>query len=154
MFNALGNKSAFSVMLGFIRSFHEVVLGESLADHIPNELWKEALDIQEYGEELFNRARQRIKDEEIDSNNIIPCPRCGRPVCVLLEDTCRCYVCAAEEHLRECESCHRLVPESWTEPSWTGTSEDEMWQVYICKDCVDAAEDVYIQHLIDLKRGK
>lgn len=152
--NVTALKSAFSVMLGFIRSFHEVVLSESLADHMPKELWKQALEIQEYGQELFNRAAQQIKDEGIDPNDIISCPRCSRAACRLLEDTCRCYVCGAQEDLCECESCGNLVPESRTERSWTGISEDEMRKVYICKDCIDGAEDVYIQHLIDLRRGK
>lgn len=147
-------KAAFSVLFGFLRTFHEVVLKESLSDHIPENLWKEALEIQIYGEELFRRASQQMKDEDIDINNVIACKRCGRKSCVLFETSCRCYVCGVQEDLLECESCHRLVPKSLTEPSWNGNSEDEMGETYVCQDCIDAAEDEYIQHLIDLKRGK
>jgi len=147
-------KSAFSVLLGFIRTFHEVVLKEGLSDHLPDDLWKEALAIQEYGEELAKRAGQQIQDEGIDPNAVISCPRCGRISCVLQVDTCRCYVCGSEEDLVECESCHELVPRVQTERSWTGISEDEMWEVRICRNCIETGEDMYIQHLIDLKRGK
>lgn len=147
-------KSAFSVLLGFFRSFHEVVLKEGLSAHISAELWKEAIQIQEYGEELMKRASHRMKEEGIDSEYVISCPRCGWTSCVLLEDTCLCYVCGSHEKLLECDSCHELIPESQTEPSWTGISEDEMWRIYICRNCINAAEDMYIQHLIDLKRGK
>ena len=147
-------KSAFSVLLGFLRTFHEVILKEGLSNHISEELWKEALEIQEYGDELVRRATQRMEDEDIDPSDVISCPRCGRTSCVLQEDTCCCYVCGSQEDLLECESCHELIPESQTEPSWTGISEDEMRQVYICRNCIDAAGDMYIQHLIDLKRGK
>jgi hypothetical protein len=152
--NTIKLKSAFSTLLGFIRSFHEVVLKESLADHISKELWKEALEIQEYGNELFNRASRQIKDEGIAASAVITCPHCGKASCVLMEDTCRCYVCGSEENLIECESCQNLVPESQTEPSWTGIYDDEMRQVRICRDCLDSAGDQYIQYMIDLERGK
>lgn len=152
--NVTALKSAFSILLGFIRSFHETVLKDSLADHLPKELWTELLAIEEYGDEIFNRASRRIKDEGIDAEHLITCLRCGRLSCVLMEDTCRCYVCDSSEDLIECESCNNLVPESQATPSWTGISEDEMWKVHICKECMDSAEDEYIQHLIDLKRGK
>jgi hypothetical protein len=147
-------KSAFSVLFGFFRTFHEVVLKEGLSDHIPAELWKEAIQIQEYGDELVKRASHQIKEEGINPEDVIVCPRCGQTSCVLSEDTCRCYVCGSQEKLLECDSCHQLIPESQTEPSWTGISGDEMWRVHICRNCMDAAEDLYIQHLIDLQRGK
>jgi hypothetical protein len=152
--NVIELKTAFSVLLGFMRTFHEVVLQESLSDHVPDDLWKEALKIQEYGEELDKRAAQQMQDEGIDPNDVISCPRCGRNSCVLQEDMYRCYVCGSQEDLVECESCNELIPESQTERSWTGISEDEMWEVCICRNCIDAAGDMYIQHLIDLKRGK
>ncbi|MFZ5758304.1 MAG: hypothetical protein ACOY32_01575 [Thermodesulfobacteriota bacterium] len=147
-------KSAFSVLFGFIRTFHEVVLQENLSDHVPDNLWKEALEIQEYGEELAKRAAQQMHDEGIDPSTVISCPRCGRSSCVLQEDTCRCYVCGSKEDLVECESCHELVPENQTERSWTSIFENEMWEIRICRNCIDAAKDMYIQHLIDLERGK
>lgn len=147
-------KSAFSVLLGFIRSFHDTVLQDSLADHLPKELWTKALAIQEYGDELFSRALQQIKSEGVEAERVIACPRCGRASCVLMEDTCRCYVCNSSENLIECESCHSLVPESQTTPSWTGITEDEMWETHICRACMDRGKEEYIQHLIDLRRGK
>jgi len=153
--NVVELKSAFSVLLGFILSFHEQVLKEPLSSQLPNkELWSEALRIQEYGQAVFSRASQQIQAEGIDINNIIFCPRCGRKACVLREDTCRCYVCGSEEDLVECESCQDLAPVSHTEQSWTGMSEDEMSEVRICRKCIDSAEDRYIQHMIDLDRGK
>lgn len=152
--NIIELKSAFSVLLGFILSFHEQALKEPLANKIPIELWSEALQIQEYGQEVFSRASQQIQAEGIDINDIIFCPRCGRKACVLHEDTCRCYVCGSEEDLLECESCQNLVPESHTERSWAGISEDEMWEIQICRQCIDSAGDRHIQHLIDIERGK
>ena len=147
-------KSAFAVLLGFLRSFHEVDLKEPLSEHVQKELWAEALAIQDYGEELFKRAFRQIEEEGIEADHIIYCPRCGRLSCVLREDTSRCYVCGATEDLIECESCCRLVPVSLTTAYWAGIPEDDMWEERVCRDCIDSAEGRQIQYLIDLERGK
>ncbi len=147
-------KTAFSVLLGFLTTFHKVVLAESLADHVPEDLWNEALQVQEYGDELFKRASRRMREERVLPEQVIRCPRCGRHSCVLSEDLRHCYVCGAEELLLECESCNQLVPESRMETAWVGVSDDEGWKTYICRRCVDAGEDMYIQQAIDWARGK
>lgn len=146
-------KSAFSALLGFLATFHQTVLGESLDKVIPQELWQEAIAIQDYGRELFSRAKQRFQEEGIDDDTIIPCPKCGWKSCALFEDDCRCYVCGASENLVECEDCGELAPESQCELVGAGF-EDDYHQVHICRTCIDGAEDRWINQLIDMERGK
>lgn len=127
-------KAAFSILFGFMRTFHETILNEKLSDCIPNELWKEALDIEEYACELYERADQQAKDEGVAFSADISCLHCGYFSCVLKDDTCYCYVCGSEEQLLECNSCHHHFPKSQVEIIWD-SEEGVDYEEIRCQSC-------------------
>lgn len=137
-------KAAFSRLLGFLSLFHGSVLQESLADVVPRPLWDEAIKIRDYGQELFNRASERIQEEEVAECDVVSCPVCAWKCCVFLDDICRCYVCGSEEKLVECEDCNRYVPESQSAIVPINEEEDAC----ICRDCLDGAEDLPMDYIL------
>ena len=148
-------KPAFSILFGFLRTFHETILAEKLSDHIPVELWKEALDIDEYVSELYDRATQQAKDEGVDFSENISCLHCGYFSCVLKDDVCYCYVCGSEEELIECDSCHHHFPESQVETIWH-SEEGTDYEESTCQRCQIMIEydDMYADYMHDWIAGK
>jgi hypothetical protein len=152
-FGILEGKSALATLIGFITSFHSKHLSEIISDHIDSSLWAEAIKVEGYGNELFSRAVKRFEEESIQKHDIFLCPTCGFSAFVRRDDDILCYVCNTKEDSIECEGCHEVVPVSMTESSYLGFDEDSSIS-HICRGCIDSAGDLYIQHLIDLERGK
>jgi RNase P subunit RPR2 len=133
-------KPAFAKLLGFIIHFHREHLDESLSSVIHNDLWSEAIKVQDYGQELFSRAQARLSKEKIDNNLVWVCLKCGWEAFVIQDDINTCYVCATQEDVVECDSCHELEYAANTEATSSG-SEAEDYELVVCRGCIDAAAD-------------
>lgn len=100
----------FARLLGFLNEFHRVHFKEALQDQIKSSLWQSGIKIQAYGDELFRRAQERMKHDEITDEHLTTCPKCGFEALSAFEpmqDTC--YVCGHMEVLSICDHCQAIM---------------------------------------------
>lgn len=150
-------KSVCARLLGFIQHFHRTILDRELHDLIDESTWAQAVQIMEFGEELYDRAQKRLKEESIPSEEIWQCEHCGWDAFVVYNHIDTCYLCGAVADVVECEVCKELVYLDDTEIQTDAWQETEYT---VCKPCIEnkiadaIAEDMYINQQIDLMRGK
>jgi hypothetical protein len=103
-------KLIFARLLGFLNDFHRKHLAEALQDQIDDELWHAGVKIQDYGVELFRRAEERMKEDEIKEDVTIACPNCGWKALTPFEPHAEtCYVCGHIESLAVCDHCQNIM---------------------------------------------
>ena len=135
-------KLTFSRLLGFICDFYREHLEYDLNYEINEELWQSGVAIREYGQELYRRAKARLKSEGLnDFKDVITCPKCGWDSLVAFGDhSDTCYVCGNVEELIICERCNKIMLAIEDEES------EEMGKIggkYYCWDCFVYLTDDY-----------
>jgi hypothetical protein len=132
-------KPAFAKLTGFIADFHGRFLDDKLKGAIPEKLWLEAVSIQEYGEELFRRANERLAREKIHPSNVWACLKCGWKAFVIQDQKNRCYVCGHAEIVVMCDGCGGL--EYASQMSIEPGSEPGSYETdYICRACLSSPD--------------
>lgn len=109
-------KITFSSLLGFLDEFVSTHLKENLRNEIDEKLWKEVLNIDEYLNEISERALLRLQNENIDKNKIIECYECGYETFVMRKTEGICYVCNFKNEIVRCSKCNKEVIETFTNP--------------------------------------
>ena len=128
-------KLVFARLLGFLNDFHRKHLDEALQDAIDDELWQRGAKIQEYGEELFRRANERIEADNLGADVLITCPKCGwEALSAFGDNQDKCYVCGHVEHLVVCDRCQKTM--------FFGEHEEHNRKNY-CWDCLCYITDDY-----------
>jgi len=103
-------KAAFSHLLGFLNDFHRSHFDVPLQEAISSRLWTSGVKIQDYGKELFRRARLQIEtDQALVGAEIFDCPHCGWQALPAVGEGQCCLVCNAFEGFITCERCTRIV---------------------------------------------
>ena len=101
-------KFNFVALVGFYTSFCQNQLNTDIVSSLPGELHTELLSLDSYVKELELRAEERIKDENINSDDIWECPACKKGTFIIYDRKDICYLCSHQEHVAECESCNTL----------------------------------------------
>ncbi len=103
-------KLAFARLLGFLNEFHRSHFQEALQDQVDAKLWQSGVEIQDYGDELFRRAQERMKNDGITGAHLVTCPKCRwRALCGSPPMSNTCYVCGHTEDLYVCDFCQRIL---------------------------------------------
>jgi hypothetical protein len=131
-------KPAFATLMGFIADFHGRFLDDKLEEAIPQKHWLEAVNIQEYREELLRRANERLAGEKIHPSNILACLKCGCKAFVIQNNVNRCYVCGHAEDVVRCEECGGLEYASQMSTLPTGPDSYESEQA--CRACISSPD--------------
>lgn len=103
-------KPVFAKLFGFLNDFYRSHFDDPLEDRIAGPLWQEGAKVQEYGEELFRRAKSRMESDDVYEDHVVRCPKCGWEAMAAFgvkQDTC--YVCGNVEDLVICSLCDRVV---------------------------------------------
>ena len=128
-------KLIFARLLGFLNDFHRKYLGEALQDHIDAERWRAGVKIQDYGTELFRRAKERMEEDDIDDDITIACPKCGWKALTPYDPHPEtCYMCGHIESLEICERCQAIM--------LSGEVHEHRGKPY-CWDCLCYITDDY-----------
>jgi len=98
----------FFEVFAFIIHFQSSYLGNEIETIISKEALNKILDIKKGIEELVEKAKQRIKEENIESEFIILCPNCENDTFVIKNDINTCYTCRCKEQLVECKKCGKF----------------------------------------------
>ena len=129
-------KLVFARLLGFLNDFHGEHLDRHLQTAIRTNLWCEAASIKDYGNELYQRARIRMEEDDVDDSScLITCPKCGWEALSPYGNNQECcYVCDKATALVTCTKCDRVMIE--------GEGEEWMGKPY-CHSCWDYLNDDY-----------
>jgi len=128
-------KLVFARLIGFLNDFHRKHLDDSLQDLVPDDLWQAGVKIREYGEEIFRRALEQMKADDIGDECLMTCPKCGwDALCAYEPKQDKCYVCGHIETVIVCERCQKLMLE--------GEHEEHGKKNY-CWDCLCYITDDY-----------
>lgn len=129
-------KLAFARLFGFLSDFHREHLEYPMEDHVPQQLWLDGIKINDYGQELFRRAQERLAKENLDDGQfVIACPRCGWKAMPGVGDNAeRCLVCGHIEHLTLCEKCQDVL---------IFGQHEEIGDKHYCYDCMVYLTDDY-----------
>ena len=103
-------KAAFATLLGFAQTFGKRELDNELDVVLPGQLWREALKITEYADELYQRARKSLQEDGISTDDCWVCLACGYDLLVV-EDAgdAICPVCGHVEEIVQCPDCYTLL---------------------------------------------
>lgn len=101
-------KSIYAKLLGFLQSFVNKYFEKSLDDIVKEELWREALNIIEYSDELQKRADDRFREEGIDVKLILECRSCHQWAFVVQDEIDTCYVCGEKDESGICQCCGEI----------------------------------------------
>jgi len=135
----------FPKMLDFIASFMRRELDTSIETVLPTELFRTANLILTEWQRVLAEAQHRASNER--GVLVEACPQCGgdHVLCLSNETKVYCHLCHSHCYrLQECVQCGRQ-----TVSRLSPFAHDNY-----CDDCIEAAGDEYIQHLIDMERGK
>lgn len=132
-------------LLDFIASFLRRELETQLSEILPVALYATAEKLLGEWQPILAEARRRADN----SGTVVAaaCPRCGVTGVLSTqdEDIVNCELCGTQGFKHErCQQCGRD-----TVVAVTSSLED-----HYCDDCIDAAGDLYIQQIIDMRRGK
>lgn len=133
-------KSNFIKIVGFYISFCMKELGEDMISNLPSPLEQEIMNIGKYVDELEHRAKTRILEEGISSDNVRPCSACKKDSFVIEDAIDTCYVCGYYEPTIECESCSSLELVSELEIVDFGNMKGIENLKYFCKYCYENLE--------------
>ncbi|MCO7205320.1 hypothetical protein [Pseudoalteromonas sp. CnMc7-37] len=133
-------KSNFVTLVGFYTEFCQKHLDEDIIANLPYPLDQEVMKLDKYVDELEQRAKSRIENEAINSENVWECSACKRDSFVIEDAIDTCYVCGYYEPTVECESCSELELESEIQGVDFGNMKGiENWK-YFCRDCYEKLE--------------
>lgn len=129
-------KAAFAKLLGFLVDFHREHLKDPINTYISPELWHKAIDIDKYGQELFERAKERIRSMGLNSDEILTCPKCGWNALCTPEYANEgvCFVCNHLEEIVSCGRCQKLM---------LTCEAEELGKNFCCWDCFVYLTDDY-----------
>ena len=125
-------KSVFGRLFSFLLDFYRHQLKEEVKDFLPESLWQEALDIQEYFNELARRAEERIKEEKYD---VKTCYNCGYDTFVITNGINTCFLCSHKSNLISCDWCNELFFEEELEDVYTGNYKGLDFWNRVCLSC-------------------
>ena len=145
-------KPLFAKLLGFLSYFHRKHLDDTLDNIVPTALWEKAIEIFEYSSELYERAKKLFNEEEIDSDLIWACEKCGWDAFVIQDIINTRYVCGWWANVIECPDCRENFFEDDCKELQTG---DEQYELF-CNDCYDRREnerldEEYYQYMMDMQ---
>ncbi|MFI4892153.1 MAG: hypothetical protein ACIAS6_03825 [Phycisphaerales bacterium JB060] len=98
----------FFELFGFVSDFQRRHLSCDLSEIIPAADFEKLIGIRRAIEVLVRRARERIQQEGVDSQQIWACPNCGEDTYVFDGDINICYACSCAEDVVECPQCKEL----------------------------------------------
>lgn len=128
-------KLVFVEMLGFLQHCYLNYLGKKLDDFVPVDLWKKAINIEEYTRELYKRAREKFAKEGTDEGDIYRCPRCYCES--FYSEKNECYVCGHKDDTDHCVKCGRvLFCSDCDDYIFDSDSKDSI----LCMPCADAMD--------------
>ncbi len=135
-------KFTFAHLLGFLNDFHTNHLDQSIQNSVESRLWAEAINISEYGDELFLRAKERLAAEGYGSSTqFATCPYCSYaslPARDVPESTC--YVCGNIESVLACTRCRKPML------SYDDNLREVATRIY-CLECTDhITHDFWHEH--------
>ncbi len=136
-------KIVFSKLLGFIIEFCRKQLDMEISTSMPDELWKEAVSVEAYASELYNRATKQLAEEGIGKNKLITCIKCWYDTYVDIHNIYRCYLCGFAEPTTICQECGLGMFESEGQKvyygKWIshGEKEPKDWYPHLCNECYD-----------------
>lgn len=128
-------KPIYAKLLGFLQSFNTEHFKANLDDIIEGDVWKEAVNIIEYAEELYKRAEELFESEGIDYSLILECRRCYQHAFVFQDNINKCYVCGYVDEVQSCTSCKNYFYKDQLEP----ISED--YGELLCEQCLKYLSD-------------
>ena len=102
---------------------------------LSQELANEVLQIETFQNELLNRVDQKLKDEEIDVNNVVDCPFCVNKTFVIENEINTCYLCGNTEELIMCEDCGESYFEFNMKEIYIGNYKGIDQTKLVCQDC-------------------
>ncbi len=101
-------KLIFAKLLGFLSDFNLNHFGTPIDQVVDPVHWQEAVLISDYAKELFNRALELFKEQNIDDQFIWVCPNCEWETFVFQDEIDKCYICGLQEQVIECYVCKDL----------------------------------------------
>ncbi|MFI5251536.1 MAG: hypothetical protein ACHQQQ_03795 [Bacteroidota bacterium] len=134
-------KPVFAILLGFLSDFHQNHFEQDLHYYIPNDLWEEAISINQYGNEIFNRAQLLMEQNNIDQKYVWICHACGWEAFVIQDDECTCYVCGHKEEVVECEYCKGTYYISDSDEIYIGNAKGLDASIRLCLSCIKHREE-------------
>lgn len=133
-------KSNFVTLVGFYSEFCQKHLDEDIIANLPYPLDQEVISLDEYVDELEQRAKSRIEDEDINLENVWVCGACKKDSFIIEDSIDTCYVCGHYEPTIECESCSALELESNVKSVDFGNMKGiENWKCF-CRGCFEKLE--------------
>ena len=128
-------KSNFVTLVGFYSSFCQKHLDKDVFFILPDPLHQEILKLDNYIDELKERARSRIASEGIRSKNVRLCNSCKTESYVVEDYIDNCYACGSHEPTIVCDICSVRELESKIKNVDLGNGAGfEVWKL-ICKEC-------------------
>lgn len=127
------NKLVFAKLLGFLSHFHQTHLDTPLDYIVDPHQWQEALSIFEYAEELFNRALEIFKEQDINPDSAWTCPNCEWEAFITQDNIGSCYVCGLQEEVSDCAECGKGLFHRECHELQTG---DEIYENF-CLECYE-----------------
>ncbi len=127
-------KPAFARLFGFLVDFHRAHFDYTIEEKVPKALWFDGLKIKEYGEELYRRAKVRLKADHVE-DCVISCPKCGwRALPGFGDNAERCYVCSHVTALETCDRCQAVMLRG---------EGNEHGDKTLCQSCLEYVTDDY-----------
>lgn len=106
--------------------------------------------MEEYIDELkkkINSAKQKAKNSgHLDGQHYCPVCNIAGVIEVRDEESAYCHLCMEELRTTICAECEK--------PLHTYHAISNITEGEYCRDCIEAAGDLYVERLIDLQRGK
>lgn len=138
-------KLKLETLYNFIFTFLVNELGENFHDFLPKEYYQRMEKIIDELNRAIAVAKQKAQTSGHPDNSH-HCPVCNITGVVEVkdEDNAYCHLCIKELRTAICAKCENQLH------TYAGAVIDEEY----CSDCMEAARDQYIEHLIDLQRGK
>lgn len=99
----------FATLAGFYLDFVRDKLGIDIGGRLPVELLSELSLIEDYRNELINRARRRMDEEQIDPAFVWQCPECQADTFVIDNKIDCCYTCGFKETVGQCGFCNQYL---------------------------------------------
>ena len=100
-------KAIYAALLGFLSYFQSKHVGWSIEHEVGDNLWDEAKLLFRHKEELEKHARNRIKNESLDTSLVWICRYCACKY--FLPNESICAACGHSEQLVRCENCGALL---------------------------------------------
>lgn len=139
-------KPVFARLLGFYYAFSREHLNQDVFESLSQQMRDEALAIKEYGDAIFERVRERIAEEGIESRWVWTCRSCGWDAFVVEDDINKCYQCGREDPVVCCEDCSEPFFLDEMKEVYIGNYKRLHAHVHVCSECAkkrDRVDDAY-----------